>query len=612
MRHAQLAVIVLPVLVVSAAVLMPSTARLFGVTVVTAAQDAAAVEAALGLDRPTRRLVQQGLRSQGFDPGMPDGLFGPRTRAAIGAWQAARNEPQTGFLVGDQAAVLLAAAGPRPVTASSEPRDPTPVVDAPASLEISDAGLPTVATVALTVAQSSKTPDTAAPPAADSSAAPVTASRPGELPPEILIDRRLIRVDRLLARDDYRAAHDVMNEIVALRREHALALAPDFSFQYAQVAFAAGLAETAVASLNEYLLTAGRDGAFYREALELLESAEEAIRRADAERRRAEAARQLAEEQRRRAAARQRENDEFARRQAEAAAVTLRRDPLRSGGMGPEMVRMPTGRFQYVPLGRSLAVPDDRLGTPWVSIDRPFAIGKYEVTRAEFARFSDRSRYRTEAERSRQDVCIYRDNRRLRTWRQPGFSQTDPHPVVCVTILDAMAYAEWLSRETGHIYRLPSPAEWQYAARAGSEEAMLHMARGERNNCGRGNLQENPEGIDRPPACADGVEQTAEVGSFLPNFVGLHDMIGNVSEWVLACGHPIPIPNTNAVSPRSDGAAEDPRTCDRHFAAGGGFSDYPYAWYAMLRTNYYHPADETIGFRVLRELDEDEAPLALP
>ena len=66
-------------------------------------------------------------------------------------------------------------------------------------------------------------------------------------------------------------------------------------------------------------------------------------------------------------------------------------------------------------------------------------------------------------------------NRPLNTWRQPGFSQTDTHPVVCVTIRDAMAYAEWLSQETGHTYRLPSAAQWQYAARAGSEEAMLHI-----------------------------------------------------------------------------------------------------------------------------------------
>ena len=283
MRHAHLAVILLPALVVSAAVLMPSTAPGFGVTMVTAAQDASAVEAALGIDRPTRRLIQEGLANEGFDPGAPDGLFGPRTRAAIRAWQAVRDEPQTGYLDGDQVAALLAAADPRSVTASPVPPR-APVADIPVPTEASDAGLQT----------------------------PAPASRPGELPPEILIDRRLVRVDRLLARDDPRAAHDVMNEIVALQREHALALPPEFSFKYAQVAFAAGLAETAVASLNEYLLTAGRDGEFYREALELLDSAEEAVRRADAERRQAEAAGERAEEERRRVTSRPAAQDDGA------------------------------------------------------------------------------------------------------------------------------------------------------------------------------------------------------------------------------------------------------------------------------------------------------------
>ena len=312
MRHAPLAVILLPALVVSAAVLMPSTAPVFGVTMVTAAQDASAVEAALGIDRPTRRLIQEGLANEGFDPGAPDGLFGPRTRAAIRAWQAARDEPQTGYLDGDQVAALLAAAVPRPVTASPAPHDPAPapapVADIPVPAEASDAGLQPAATNA----QLSGTPDAPAPPTVESSEAPVPASRPGELPPEILIDRRLVRVDRLLARDDHGTAHDVMNEIVALQREHALALPPEFPFKYAQVAFAAGLAETAVASLNEYLLTAGRDGEFYREALELLDSAEEAVRRSDAERRQAEAARERAEEERRRVTSRPAAQDDGA------------------------------------------------------------------------------------------------------------------------------------------------------------------------------------------------------------------------------------------------------------------------------------------------------------
>ena len=77
-----------------------------------AQEEAAAVEEALGLDRPTRRLIQQGLRNEGFDPGAPDGLFGPRTRAAIRRWQEARGVPPTGYLDSTAAAELLGS--PRP------------------------------------------------------------------------------------------------------------------------------------------------------------------------------------------------------------------------------------------------------------------------------------------------------------------------------------------------------------------------------------------------------------------------------------------------------------------------------------------------------------------
>ena len=74
------------------------------------AQDPQAVEAELGLDRPARRLIQQGLADAGFDPGAPDGVFGPRTRAAIRAWQAARRVSETGYLAAAQAQALRTAA----------------------------------------------------------------------------------------------------------------------------------------------------------------------------------------------------------------------------------------------------------------------------------------------------------------------------------------------------------------------------------------------------------------------------------------------------------------------------------------------------------------------
>ena len=126
MRHERLAVVLLLAFVVSAAVaLMPPRAPAFGVTVATAAQDPAAVESSLGLDRATRRLIQQGLRSEGFDAGSPDGLFGPRTRAAIRAWQMAREHAETGYLDEAQAEALRAAGAP-PIVAAGDTPDVSP------------------------------------------------------------------------------------------------------------------------------------------------------------------------------------------------------------------------------------------------------------------------------------------------------------------------------------------------------------------------------------------------------------------------------------------------------------------------------------------------------
>ena len=103
-----------------------------------------------------------------------------------------------------------------------------------------------------------------------------------QLPPEIMVDRHLIRAERLLSGDEFGAALAEMDTIIALREKHDLEVPGDFDFEYAEVAFAAGRAAAAIASLNDYLLAAGRSGEFYRQALELLDKAEEAKAAAEA------------------------------------------------------------------------------------------------------------------------------------------------------------------------------------------------------------------------------------------------------------------------------------------------------------------------------------------
>ena len=470
----------------------------------TAAQDSSAVEASLAPDRSTRRLLQQRFRNDGFDPGTPDGPFGPRTRAAIRAWQESRGASPTGYWNGPEAELLRTAAAPAPPEALPPPQgvaavDPnaSSAGAAPASTSVEpDPSSASPATVAAEEVddQNRAEPNTQPPPR-------VAGDGTVQLPPEILLDRHLLRVDRLLAADDYGAALAMMDDIIALQ-QHDLQLPEDSHFSYAEAALPAGLVESAIASLNDYVITSGSDGDLYREALQPLDTAEEALRQAEAERRQADRARQPAEAQ-------QRSHAELVQRQLAAGERPLPRDALRSGGLGPEMVTNASGRLQYP----TRQYPGDT--HLWVIFDRPFAISTYEVMRGEIETFVDRTRHHSEARRNPnygcQDQVSRNRNRRNSSLRRsrPRFDQTQRQPVTCVSIRDAMAYARWLSEETGHDYRLPSAAEWQYAMRPGSEKAQLYIEGrwSASDSCGRANLVER-EHEDARNRCLDGVRYT--------------------------------------------------------------------------------------------------------
>ena len=176
------------------------------------------------------------------------------------------------------------------------------------------------------------------------------------------------------------------------------------------------------------------------------------------------------------------------------------RDPLQSGDYGPEMVVIPAGRFQMGDIqGGGYS---DEKPVHWVNIDYEFAMGKYEVTFAEYDKFAEA----TDREKL-DDEGWGRDNR----------------PVINVSWYDAVAYTEWLSEQTGKEYRLPSEAEWEYAARAGTE-----------TNYWWGNdIGKNRAACD---GCGakwgwDAKRMTAPVGSFSANQFGLYDTVGNVWEW---------------------------------------------------------------------------------
>lgn len=218
----------------------------------------------------------------------------------------------------------------------------------------------------------------------------------------------------------------------------------------------------------------------------------------------------------------------------------------------PDMVTIPAGRFvmgvpdaeearERIPLNlRHLAQPMHA-----VTIVQPFDLAAFLVTREEFAAFVRATGYaiplgcwtfvngKTSTYGSRSD------------WRNPGFPQTDRDPVVCVNASDAEAYAAWLSRRTGGHYRLPTEAEWEYAARAGTTTARYwgDDRDGEQRNSNiadeslRRRLYDSrdPEGY---VPWDDGFPFTSPVGSFAPNAFGLYDMLGNVCEWTADCWHP--------------------------------------------------------------------------
>jgi formylglycine-generating enzyme required for sulfatase activity len=142
------------------------------------------------------------------------------------------------------------------------------------------------------------------------------------------------------------------------------------------------------------------------------------------------------------------------------------------------MVMLPPGRFiMGTPPGeeerenapdyfRGHSVPQHS-----VTIQHSFAIAKFDMTRDEYAQFV------AETNRPDPDSCYTPDvsggesDKKGVNWHSPGFPQTGRDPVVCVSWDDAQAYVTWLSAKTGHVYRLPTEAEWEYAARAGTATA---------------------------------------------------------------------------------------------------------------------------------------------
>jgi formylglycine-generating enzyme required for sulfatase activity len=191
-------------------------------------------------------------------------------------------------------------------------------------------------------------------------------------------------------------------------------------------------------------------------------------------------------------------------------------------------------------------------------------------------------------------------------WQDPGYGRAPQpeEPVACISWNDAKAYVAWLARKTGKPYRLPSEAEWEYAARGGTTSAFYWGDEAE-DGCAYANLYD-AAGKGRfnwaATRCHDGATTVAPVGRYTPNAYGLHDMIGNVWEWVEDC-HVVPYPADH------DGAAPlKTEPCERRGVRGGSWMTRPDRNRVTFRGR--DPADVRyfmFGFRVARDLSDEEA-----
>ncbi len=212
----------------------------------------------------------------------------------------------------------------------------------------------------------------------------------------------------------------------------------------------------------------------------------------------------------------------------------------------PPMVSIPGGSFL---MGNSAATPSppQPLEQPVHEVRiAPFQLAKYEVTVGQYREFIKASGHKTNPKCWRFASNEWGIEVADGSWSSPPYQQDDTYPVLCVSWEDAKAYTAWLSAQTGKPYALPSEAQWEYAARAGSADK-YHFGADETQVCRYGNVRDmlGREALGkitgkpgREAVCSDGSAFTSIVGMYAPNAFGLYDMIGNVGEIVEDCEHP--------------------------------------------------------------------------
>jgi len=165
-----------------------------------------------------------------------------------------------------------------------------------------------------------------------------------------------------------------------------------------------------------------------------------------------------------------------------------------------------------------------------------FYMAKMEVTRGQFRHFIKETGYRTDADKKGKAYILNKETdwkyKEMPgyNWEKTGYSQDDSHPVACVSWNDARAFIKWLSKKTGQNFSLPSEAQWEYAARGGTD-FMRFWGTNDADACKYANVADKGSNWNLSFPCSDGYEFTSPVGNYKPNPFGLNDMLGNVWEW---------------------------------------------------------------------------------
>jgi formylglycine-generating enzyme required for sulfatase activity len=282
----------------------------------------------------------------------------------------------------------------------------------------------------------------------------------------------------------------------------------------------------------------------------------------------------------------------------------------------PTMVVVPAGAFD---MG---STPEERAreGVPAsfgdhegpvrrITFARPFAVARTETTRAQYARFVAATKRPVDGDcidyNAEEDSWAGTPGKQV-SWRDPGFPQTDDHPVVCISWRDATDYAAWLAKTTGQRYRLASEAEWEYAARAGTTTARP-WGDSVTPICTKAAIMTSASWLAIAKSdswtdelvCSSDKAYTLPVASFDPNPWGLHDMLGNVWEWVADCAA-----KDHATLPADGTAQVEGGDCEQRLSKGGAWHSRTWLARPATRGSGQSGVNRPVaaGIRVVRDL----------